>query len=119
MKKNKGPLTMEMEASENPALDSIKADPTLVATAFRKNRFYLFTRRDATDTKSVDTDRDVFNEKPSKEDIIAATEQGGGKFHKQFIYVFIYKKKFTSTVVLSLETTTVITIMMWIRTTLT
>lgn len=68
---------MEMEASENPALDSIKADPTLVATAFRKNRFYLFTRRDATDTKSVDTDRDVFNEKPSKEDIIAATEQGG------------------------------------------
>lgn len=71
---------MEMEASENPALDSIKADPTLVATAFRKNRFYLFTRRDATDTKSVDTDRDVFNEKPSKEDIIAATEQGGEKF---------------------------------------
>ena len=68
---------MEMEASDNPALDSIQADPTLVATAFRKNRFYLFTRRDATDTKSVDTDRDVFNEKPSKEDIIAATEQGG------------------------------------------
>lgn len=79
VKKNKGPLTMEMEASENPALDSIKADPTLVATAFRKNRFYLFTRRDATDTKSVDTDRDVFNEKPSKEDIIAATEQGGAQ----------------------------------------
>ena len=77
MKKNKGTITMEMEASDNPALDSIQADPTLVATAFRKNRFYLFTRRDATDTKSVDTDRDVFNEKPSKEDIIAATEQGG------------------------------------------
>ncbi|KAG7164943.1 Peptidylprolyl isomerase domain and WD repeat-containing protein 1-like [Homarus americanus] len=74
-----GAITMEMEASENPALDSARADPTLVATAFRKNRFYLFTRRDATDTKSVDTDRDVFNEKPSKEDIIAATEQGGGQ----------------------------------------
>lgn len=68
---------MEMEASDNPALEAVQADPTLVATAFRKNRFYLFTRRDATDTKSVDTDRDVFNEKPSKEDIIAATEQGG------------------------------------------
>lgn len=79
VKKNKGALTMEMEASENPALDSAQADPTLVATAFRKNRFYLFTRRDATDTKTVDTDRDVFNEKPSKEDIIAATEQGGGQ----------------------------------------
>ncbi|XP_064088885.1 peptidylprolyl isomerase domain and WD repeat-containing protein 1-like isoform X3 [Macrobrachium nipponense] len=79
VKKNKGTITMEMEASDNPALDSVKADPTLVATAFRKNRFYLFTRRDATDTKSVDTDRDVFNEKPSKEDIIAATEQGGGQ----------------------------------------
>ncbi|KAK4312296.1 hypothetical protein Pmani_016263 [Petrolisthes manimaculis] len=78
-KKSKGPLTMEMEASDNPALESVKVDPTLVATAFRKNRFYLFTRRDATDTKTVDTDRDVFNEKPSKEDIIAATEQGGGQ----------------------------------------
>lgn len=84
VKKNKGALTMEMEASENPALDSIKADPTLVATAFRKNRFYLFTRRDATDTKSVDTDRDVFNEKPSKEDIIAATEQGGEELAKSW-----------------------------------
>ncbi|CAL4125584.1 unnamed protein product, partial [Meganyctiphanes norvegica] len=79
VKKHKGVVTMEMEASENKALVSIMADPTLVATAFRKNRFYLFTKRDATDTKSVDTDRDVFNEKPSKEDIIAATEQGGGQ----------------------------------------
>jgi len=79
VKKNKGIVTIEMEASDNRALEGSKADPTLVATAFRKNRFYLFTRRDATDTKSVDTDRDVFNEKPSKEDIIAATEHGGGQ----------------------------------------
>lgn len=66
-----------MHSADNPTLESVKPDPTLVATAFKKNRFYLFTRRDATDAKSTDTDRDVFNEKPSKEDIIAATEAGG------------------------------------------
>ncbi|RXG67293.1 Peptidylprolyl isomerase domain and WD repeat-containing protein 1 [Armadillidium vulgare] len=65
-----------MQAADNPTLESVKADPTLIATAFRKNRFYLFTKRDATDTRSADADRDVFNEKPSKEDIIAATEAG-------------------------------------------
>ncbi|CAG0891267.1 unnamed protein product [Cyprideis torosa] len=62
-------LTVEMEASDNPALkSSTSTDPTLICTAFKKNRFYLFTQRD-----SHDTDRDVFNEKPSKEDIISAT----------------------------------------------
>ena len=55
----------------------MKSDPTLVATAFKKNRFYLFTSRDSCHDSSVE--RDVFNEKPSKEDIISATENSGGQ----------------------------------------
>lgn len=76
-RKTKAAVTVEMEASENPTLDSVTSDPTLFCTAFKKNRFYMFTRREPEDTKSPDADRDVFNEKPSKEDIISATEASG------------------------------------------
>lgn len=72
--KSKAAVTIDMEASDNPALDNIASDPTLFCTAFKKNRFYLFSTREPEDTKSIDAERDVFNEKPSKEDIIAATE---------------------------------------------
>jgi len=43
-KKTKAAVTVEMEASENPALDCVQADPMLVCTAFKKNRFYLFSK---------------------------------------------------------------------------
>ncbi|CAG0891986.1 unnamed protein product [Darwinula stevensoni] len=76
-KNTKAALTIELEASENPTLDSARADPCLFCTAFKKNRFYIFSRRESSDAKSLDDDRDVFNEKPSKEDIIAATEASG------------------------------------------
>lgn len=33
--------TVEMKASDNPALDNLEPDPTLFCTAFKKNRFYL------------------------------------------------------------------------------
>ncbi|KAM3959254.1 peptidylprolyl isomerase domain and WD repeat-containing protein 1 [Aphomia sociella] len=69
--------TLEMEGSENPTLLNVKTDPTLFCTAYKKNRFYMFTRRGPDDIKSPDTDRDIFNEKPSKEDIISATEGQG------------------------------------------
>jgi len=69
--------TTAMEASENPALSDLGTDPTLVTTSYKKNRFYLFSDRASKDLSSVDNDRDVFNEKPSKEDIIAATEEKG------------------------------------------
>jgi len=36
-----------------------------------------FLRREPEDTKSQDAERDIFNEKPSKEDIISATEASG------------------------------------------
>ncbi|KAF7261938.1 hypothetical protein EG68_00837 [Paragonimus skrjabini miyazakii] len=56
-------------------------NPVLVCTAFKKNRIYLFTNREPHDVKSDgDTvtsgsaaERDVFNEKPTKEEVLAAT----------------------------------------------
>lgn len=38
-----------------------------------------FTKREPEDTKSADSDRDVFNEKPSKEEVMAATQAEGPK----------------------------------------
>lgn len=38
-----------------------------------------FTTREPEDTKSADSDRDVFNEKPSKEEVMAATQAEGPK----------------------------------------
>lgn len=73
-KKNKAAVTMEIEASNNPTLDSILPDPTLICTAYKKSRFYLFSRREPDDPTSHGQDRDIFNEKPSKEDTFAATE---------------------------------------------
>ena len=38
-----------------------------------------FSRREPVDTKSAESDRDVFNEKPSKEEVMAATQAEGPK----------------------------------------
>lgn len=38
-----------------------------------------FSKREPEDTKSADSDRDVFNEKPSKEEVMAATQAEGPK----------------------------------------
>ncbi|XP_052743857.1 peptidylprolyl isomerase domain and WD repeat-containing protein 1 [Bicyclus anynana] len=78
--------TLEMEGSDNPTLLNIKTDPTLFCTAYKKNRFYMFTRRGPDDVRSPDADRDIFNEKPSKEDIISATEgQGVQRLYEQAV----------------------------------
>ncbi|GFO03728.1 peptidylprolyl isomerase domain and WD repeat-containing protein 1 [Plakobranchus ocellatus] len=69
------PLDAEMAASDNPILKNIFVDPIIVCTAFKKARFYMFSRREPDDSRSVDNERDVFNEKPSKEEIIAATQE--------------------------------------------
>ncbi|KAJ1209584.1 hypothetical protein NDU88_004958 [Pleurodeles waltl] len=78
-RKHRAATTVEMKASDNPVLMSVQADPTIVCTAFKKNRFYLFSKREPEDTKSADSDRDVFNEKPSKEEVMAATQAEGPK----------------------------------------
>ncbi|CAH1118491.1 unnamed protein product [Phaedon cochleariae] len=72
-KKAKAAVTLEIEASNNPTLDAIQPDPTIICTAYKKSRFYLFSRREPDDIQT-DQDRDVFNEKPSKEDTMSATE---------------------------------------------
>lgn len=38
--------TVEMKASDNPALQNVEADPTVFCTAFKKNRFYMVRRAD-------------------------------------------------------------------------
>ncbi|XP_006871060.1 PREDICTED: peptidylprolyl isomerase domain and WD repeat-containing protein 1-like [Chrysochloris asiatica] len=49
----------------------------LYPSGLRKN--IQFTKREPEDTKSADSDRDVFNEKPSKEEVMAATQAEGPK----------------------------------------
>lgn len=76
-RKSKAAVTLEMEGSDNPTLESIQPDPTLICTAYKKSRFFLFSRREPDDPSCVtgeQQDRDVFNEKPSKEEAMAATE---------------------------------------------
>ncbi|XP_017837331.1 peptidylprolyl isomerase domain and WD repeat-containing protein 1 isoform X2 [Drosophila busckii] len=72
IRRQKAAITLEQEASENPALQNLLIDPTAFCTAYKKNRFYLYSRRLPSDLQDVD--RDIFNEKPSKEDIIAVPE---------------------------------------------
>ena len=63
------------EAMRNPAGSSNaqgerkSSDPTIYCTAFRKNRLYIFSRRqpDLADTGCI---RDVINERPNKEEIM-------------------------------------------------
>ncbi|XP_057298776.1 peptidylprolyl isomerase domain and WD repeat-containing protein 1-like [Hydractinia symbiolongicarpus] len=74
--KSSAAITIEMKASANPSLDKITSDPTLVCTGFKKNRFYLFTKREP---DQGDSDRDVFNEKPSREEMVAATQGSSTK----------------------------------------
>ena len=38
---SKAALTIDMKASENPALLQVEYDPTIFCTGFKKNRFYL------------------------------------------------------------------------------
>ncbi|CAH8561282.1 unnamed protein product [Schistosoma turkestanicum] len=67
--------------SNNNTNSIAQCTPVIVCTAFKKNRIYLFTNREPHDVKSDgDTvtqgstaERDVFNEKPTKEEVLAAT----------------------------------------------
>ena len=59
---------------------AVQKDPTIVCTAFGKPRLYLFTRREPTEADDAAGGRDVFNEKPAAEEMLApaALAQGGG-----------------------------------------
>ncbi|MFH4976620.1 hypothetical protein AB6A40_003329 [Gnathostoma spinigerum] len=74
-------VTISIEAADNPNLAKLEPDPMLVACAYKKNRFYLFTNAEPYSTDDSEagdasgTGRDIFNEKPKKEDIITAVDQ--------------------------------------------
>ncbi|EJD50595.1 hypothetical protein AURDEDRAFT_135422 [Auricularia subglabra TFB-10046 SS5] len=62
----KGLNTVQMAASSNPILAEKEArDPTLFCTAFKRQRFYMFTRQEP---EYSGGDRDIFNEKPTREE---------------------------------------------------
>lgn len=42
-------------------------DPTVICCAFKRQRFYLFSKREPVDTDDASAGRDVFNERPNVE----------------------------------------------------
>ncbi|CAE6458326.1 unnamed protein product [Rhizoctonia solani] len=71
----KGRTTMAMAASANPILaNKEERDPILFCTAYKRPRFYMFTREEPEDNK-LSGDRDVFNEKPTREEQTIASAQ--------------------------------------------
>ncbi|KAG0238919.1 hypothetical protein BGW42_000080 [Actinomortierella wolfii] len=75
--KKKKTVTLAMAASDNAVIkESEQRDPTLFVTAHNRNRFYMFTAREPDHgTSAHKHDRDVFNEKPSREEQVIATAQ--------------------------------------------
>ncbi|PIO64349.1 peptidyl-prolyl cis-trans isomerase, cyclophilin-type [Teladorsagia circumcincta] len=77
--------TIETEAADNPNLNRITdPDPIMVCCALKKNRFYLFTNTEPYTTDDGDdsaVSRDIFNERPRKEDQLTAVEQEGDVVH--------------------------------------
>ncbi|CBJ32259.1 peptidylprolyl isomerase domain and WD repeat containing 1 [Ectocarpus siliculosus] len=49
-------------------------DPIVIATGFDKNRFYMFSKRDPVEDDDGENGRDVFNEKPSAEEMHVVAE---------------------------------------------
>lgn len=61
------------------SIESGVSDPTLFCTNYKKNRFYCFSNRyfeeDTTDESGeIIKDRDIYNEKPTREEVMAAVE---------------------------------------------
>lgn len=49
-----------------------RRQPTLLCSAYNKPRLFLFTMQEPDDTDQASSSRDVFNEKPTTEDMLAA-----------------------------------------------
>ncbi|KAH7685648.1 Cyclophilin-type peptidyl-prolyl cis-trans isomerase protein [Dioscorea alata] len=52
------------------------SDPTLLCCAFKKHRIYLFSRREPEEPEDASKGRDVFNEKPPPEELLAVSDIG-------------------------------------------
>ncbi|KAM7275776.1 hypothetical protein ACFE04_017642 [Oxalis oulophora] len=51
-------------------------DPTLLCCAFKKHRIYLFSQREPEEPEDATKGRDVFNEKPPADELLAVSELG-------------------------------------------
>ncbi|WFD38574.1 peptidylprolyl isomerase [Malassezia japonica] len=72
----KNPTSIDLAASENPLVQKAEQDPTLFCSAFKRGRFYMFTRSEPEsdpNSKLSGSDRDVFNEKPTREEQAVAS----------------------------------------------
>ncbi|KAJ2741078.1 Peptidyl-prolyl cis-trans isomerase cyp15 [Coemansia sp. BCRC 34301] len=58
---------LDLAASSNPGARTSDGSPTLFCTAFRRNRFYMFTCSEP-DHSGQEAERDVFNERPTREE---------------------------------------------------
>lgn len=73
----KATTSLALAASNNPIVEQKpQLDPMLFCTGYKRNRFYMFARygpeSDPT-SKLTGSDRDVFNEKPTREEQAVAT----------------------------------------------
>ncbi|CAI2293325.1 unnamed protein product [Caenorhabditis sp. 36 PRJEB53466] len=77
-------ITLETAAADNPTLNrKTDPDPLMICSALRKNRFYMFTNTEPFNTEDEEgnqsvSGRDVFNERPKKEDLLTALDTEGG-----------------------------------------
>lgn len=62
-------------ANVNEAKDTL-SDPTVLCCAFKKHRIYLFSRREPEEAEDATKGRDVFNEKPPPEELLAVSDLG-------------------------------------------
>lgn len=62
-------------ANANVTKDSLM-DPTLLCCAFKKHRIYLFSRREPEEPEDASKGRDVFNEKPPPDELLAVSDIG-------------------------------------------
>lgn len=72
----KNPTSIDLAASENPLVQKLESDPTLFCSGFKRGRFYMFTRSEPENdpnSKLSGADRDVLNEKPTREEQAVAT----------------------------------------------
>lgn len=51
-------------------------DPTLLCCAFKKHRLYLFSQREPEEPEDASKGRDVFNEKPPADELLAVSDLG-------------------------------------------
>ncbi|KAJ9074160.1 Peptidyl-prolyl cis-trans isomerase cyp15 [Entomophthora muscae] len=83
-------VTLAMMSANNPLLqESEHIDPSLFCTSYKRNRFYIFTQRDPNSGEDQKADRDIFNEKPTREEVTIAAQgskKGNGLGHSAVIH---------------------------------